>query len=715
MKNFFKSLSYLKPYRKRLALSITFVIMIAGLYGGGLAMLLPGIKILISPEGFHGWAWNSIVSEKLDAKVSERKMTIKLKKGLGYNPDSEFKAVDLLAIRSGSPLNKVLKETTDEMIVGIYQKDTDKLAELSLGSVAKYIATSERRDLKLKLYNREKNTFRNVQIEANNPGLSMGLLQHIVEKIPEPKQYSGRFDLLVWLLIIAGILTILRNVLRFFQEYLVQTAIYLGLCDLRRDCYNVALRLPVEYYAEKGTTDTMSRFITDVDQLAKSQITLFGKTMVEPAKAIATLVVAIWLSPTLTFWAMVGGPFIYLLIRKLGKRMKRASKRELESRSDMLGILEETLTGIRVVKAYTMESAERKKFYRTNRVLYAQQRKMSAISSAISPSIEALGMIAGGFAAAGAAKLMFTGQMDDGTFIAWMASLAAMYDPARKLSKVATTFHRGEAAAQRVFELRELEQEKRIPGAKMLPLHEKSVEIKNVTYQYPNAKDNAVDGVTLNIKHGQSIAIVGPNGCGKTTLLSLIPRLLVPKTGEICIDGIDTASHSLRSLRGQIGVVTQETVIFNATIAENIAYGLRNPSREDIIEAAKKAHVDEFVSSLPEGYDTMVGQRGSTLSGGQRQRIAIARAILRNPSILIFDEALSQIDPHSEKLITDAMGDFIKGRTTFMIAHRFQTILESDIIVVMDKGKIDAQGTHAELLESCELYQHLYNTQFNNS
>ena len=715
MKNFFKSLRYLKPYRKRLAASITLVILIAGLYGGGLAMLLPGIKILISPEGFHGWAWNSIVAEKLDSNVSERKMTIRLKKQLGYDPDSEYKALDLLAIHSSSPLKRVLKKTTDEMIVGIFDANSSKLAKLPMHSVAKYIAVTDSKTLKLKLYNREKNSFRDVEVNLANAGFTNKILKHIAKEIPEPKQYSDRFSLLTWLLIIAGILTILRNVFRFFQEYLVQTAIYLGLCDLRRDCYNVALRLPVEYYAEKGTTDTMSRFITDVDQLAKSQITLFGKTMVEPAKAIATLVVAIWLSPTLTFWAMVGGPFIYLLIRKLGKRMKRASKRELESRSDMLGILEETLTGIRVVKAYTMEAAERKKFFRTNRGLYAQQRKMSAISSAISPSIEAMGMIAGGFAAAGAARLMFNGQMDDGTFIAWMASLAAMYDPARKLSKVATTFHRGEAAAQRVFELKELEQEKRIPGAKMLPHHEQSVELKNVTYQYPNAKDNAVDGVSLNIKHGQSIAIVGPNGCGKTTLLSLIPRLLVPKTGEICIDGIDTSTHSLRSLRGQIGVVTQETVIFNATIAENIAYGLRNPSREDIIEAAKKAHVDEFVSSLPNGYDTMVGQRGSTLSGGQRQRIAIARAILRNPSILIFDEALSQIDPHSEKLITEAMGDFIKGRTTFMIAHRFQTILESDMIVVMDKGKVDAKGTHAELLESCELYQHLYNTQFNNN
>jgi len=294
----------------------------------------------------------------------------------------------------------------------------------------------------------------------------------------------------------------------------------------------------------------------------------------------------------------------------------------------------------------------------------------------------------------------------------WMGMLVAVFDPIRKLSQVASRFQNADAAAERIFELHDAQQEKRSPLLPQLPVHSKSIEFRHVSFVYPNSDVKAVDNANFIVQAGQSVAIVGPNGCGKTTLLSMLPRLLEPTEGNIFIDGHNIADYSIRSLRQQIGVVTQETVIFNATIFDNIAYGLRRPSREKVIAAAQKAFVDEFVSEMPDGYDTMVGQRGSTLSGGQRQRIAIARAILRDPAILIFDEALSQIDPDSEQKIYQATKEFIKGRTTFMIAHRFSTILASNVIFVMDGGKIIATGSHEELLNRCELYTHLYRTQF---
>ena len=304
------------------------------------------------------------------------------------------------------------------------------------------------------------------------------------------------------------------------------------------------------------------------------------------------------------------------------------------------------------------------------------------------------------------------GAMLPEVFFGWMAMMAAVFDPMRKLSKVVLVFQRADAAAARVFELQDREQEVSLTGAINLPPHTESIEFRGVSYTYPGAAEPAVRNVDLTVKAGQAVAVVGPNGCGKTTLVSLLPKLLQPTAGEVLIDGQDIALCTFRSVRRQTAVVTQQSVLFNATIGENIAYGARHATEEAVRAAAKQAYVDEFVSSLPDGYKTMVGEEGATLSGGERQRICIARAILRNPPILIFDEATSQIDADSEQRIHEALKEFTKDRTTLMIAHRFSTILEADMIVVMDRGAVVDTGTHPELLERCELYGQLYRTQF---
>jgi len=712
MKNFLRSLRYLRPYRTRLTVAIVCVVLIAVLWGGGLGMILPGAKVLISPEGLHGWAWISIVEDKLGGSIVQRTVPA----GTRVEGRPVVIVLDVVDAPDGSPVAKAGVKR-GEWILGFAGPDAPAEEEQILrgDALARRLADQPGRE-PLALYvhdpHAENGGVRRVTIRPGRVGYASRLLGRIARSLPEPKTYAERFPLLVYLLVIALILTYLRDLLRFAQEYLVETAILRGIMDLRCENYSLVLRLPTTYFSEKGVSDTMSRFVQDTSELARGQVTLFGKTMVEPAKAAGAITMAFIFSWKLTLLAMVAGPPAFFLIRRFGKRMKKASRRALEGWAGMLAVLEETLNGIRVVKAYTMEGTERRRFFRTNRALIKQQRRMARINAATAPTVEALGITAAMGAAALAGYWVFNYQMKADDFLAMMACLAAMFDPVRKLAKVVTHFQRAEAAAARVFELRDQQTEKHLPNAPALPRHRRSVELRNVSFRYPGAASDALKNITLHVEAGKTVAIVGPNGCGKTTLVSLLPRLIDPTAGQVLIDGRDVQNVSIRSLRAQIGLVTQDTVLFHATIAENISYGLRRARREDVLSAAKKAFVDEFVRDLPDGYDTMVGEHGATLSGGQKQRISIARAILRNPAILIFDEATSQVDSKSEQRIHQAMEEFIRGRTTLMIAHRFQTVLEADLIAVMADGAILDTGRHDELLGRCELYSHLYHTQF---
>ncbi len=694
LENFIRSLRYLKPYRKRLGVSIVCVLLIMVLWGGGLAIVLPGAKILVSDEGLHNWVWNEIAEDRLGATV-----TIDSTAMIVGNVDPDGPA-------GKAQINK------GDWIVSIAAEDSPPIAAWPAQIAREITEAGLGESVTVSVKNPQTDQQRQVTVQLDKPSRINSILRWVVGKIPPPAKFSDRFQIFIGLLVIGLALTVVRNLLRFCQEYLVISAVWRGIMDLRCDNYTVALHLPLTFFASRGSSDTMSRFLFDCNELARGQSTLFGKTMVEPAKAIASLAVAMTFSWKLTLIAMIAGPPSAILIRKLAKRMRRASMRALKSLSDMLAVLEETLTGIRVVKAYTMEGSERKRFFKVNRQFLAQKFKMTAIEAATSPAIEAIGVTAGMAAAAGAGYLVFSGEMDSERFLAWMIALFAAFDPVRKLAKVVTRFQRAESAATRIFELQDWPQEKTNPGAPKLARHERDLEFREIKFRYPSAGEDTLSDVNLKISAGQTVAIVGPNGCGKTTLVSMIPRLFDPSGGQILIDGKDIADFSMRSVRRQIGLVTQDSVLFNATIAENISYGLRRPRKEAILEAAKKAFVDEFVKEMPDGYDTIVGEHGATLSGGQKQRISIARAILRDPAILIFDEAMSQIDSHSEQRIHQAMSEFIQGRTTLMVAHRFALIKSADLIVVMDAGKIIDTGKHKELITRCQIYQHLCQTQF---
>lgn len=707
MKNFRRSLKYLWPYRRRLALSAVLVFLIAVLWGGGLGALLPGLKILIAPEGLHGWAWNSMMQDRLQARLVRQEVQadtridgLEVGLVLGVAGVEKDGPAEQAGIRPG------------DWIVGTEDADPTHRV-MPWRTLARMLALSPTgQELVLRLYNPgDGQAPRTVRARMGEARFGASLLGRIARAIPEPLSYPGRFPILLGLLIFVLLINYLRNLLRFAQEYLVHSAVLRGLLDLRSDNYNVALRLPVVFFSEKGTSDTMSRFVRDTNELGSGQITLFGKTLVEPAKAAGSLVAALLLSWQLTLLVTVVGPPVIILIRRFGRRVRRASRRALESWSAMLGVLEETLAGIRVVKSYTMEGAERRRLFRVNRKLLGEQKKMARIEAASSPIVEALGITGGAAATAVAGYLVLNSRMDPYVFITWLGCLAALFDPVRKLAKVATRFHRAEAAAARVFELQDRQQEKRVPNAPMLPRHSQSIEFRNVCFRYPNTAENALKNINLTVRARETVAIVGPNGSGKTTLISLLPRLLDPTEGAVLIDGHDISMYSLRSLRRQIGVVTQETVLFNASIAENIGYGLRRPKQAAVLAAAAQAYVDDFVAELPNGYDTLVGEHGARLSGGQRQRVTIARAILRDPAILIFDEALSQVDPDSERKIHEALTNFRKGRTTLLVAHRLATVLEADRIIVMHEGRIADTGRHNELLRRCGLYRQLYQTQ----
>jgi len=710
MKNFFRSLRYLKPYRTRLVVSIVCVVLIAMLWASGIGMIVPVMKVLTSPEGLHGWAWNSIAADRLDARIELQTPTVETR--VAGRAVERF--MDVVSLTEGTPVAEAGIRQRD-WIIGILDEQ-DNMRRLSSVDTSESMRLLLEADdsvaLEVFTPTGEGAASRTVTVALNDVSLGSRVLGWVATSIPEPSGMSQRFPILVWALLAIVVMTVLRDVLRFCQEYLVRTAVLRAIMDIRCDNYSVALRLPTTFFAAEGTTDTASRFIQDTGEVTRGMAALFGKTLAEPAKAIASLALALYLSWEMTLLALVVGPSAYLLIRQLGRIMKKATRRALEGWSAMLAVLEETLTGIRVVKSYTMEGAERKRFFRVNRRLLKQQKRIARAEATVAPSIEAKGITAAMIAVGVAGYRVLNGQLDPEIFIGWMALLVAMFDPIRKLAKVSTTFQRADAAATRVFQLRDQPQERRAPKAPMLPVHSRDIEFRCVHFRYPGVAEDSLRDINLTVRHGETIAIVGPNGSGKTTMVSLLPRLLDPTEGKILIDGHDICEHSMRSLRKQIAVVTQETILFNATIAENIAYGMRKPDRQAVTEAAGKAFVDEFVAEMPEGYETMVGQRGATLSGGQRQRITIARAILRDPAILIFDEAMSQIDADSERRIHEAMAEFVKGRTTLLIAHRFATVLEADRIIVLDEGQIRDVGTHAELLERCGLYEHLYKTQF---
>ncbi len=524
---------------------------------------------------------------------------------------------------------------------------------------------------------------------------------------------TGPFNAVLVIVLSLGVLTVVGACANFLHEYLSLTISTRAAADLRRRAFHRVLHMPLGEVVRGASSDLISRIISDSSVVQRGFQQLTSKAVAQVTKGVASLGAAFFINWRLTAITVVVAPILAVVLRKLGKRITRASRKQMQSQAKLLEAAGEATRGFRVVKVHGAERYEIARFTRANEDVLRESMKVRTAKAVASPLMEVIALFVAGGLALVAAKQIISGDLDPTSFITALTALAVCGGSLKPLTGILQEIQTARAASERLQQLLggPLE-EVRDTRRPTLARHAESIAFEDVVFTYPGAETPALAGVSLTIPHGERVAVVGPNGCGKTTLLSLVPRLYEPSSGRVLIDGNDIGKVSVRSLRRQIGVVTQETVLFRGTIASNIAYGLtpEQAPRAKIEEAARRAHAHGFIEKLPQGYDTPVGEQGLTLSGGQRQRIAIARAILRDPAILIMDEATSMIDTESEAQIAGAIAEFGKVRTCLIVAHRLSTVVNADRIVVMEQGRVIDQGRHEELMRRCGLYRGLAGT-----
>jgi ATP-binding cassette subfamily B protein/subfamily B ATP-binding cassette protein MsbA len=534
---------------------------------------------------------------------------------------------------------------------------------------------------------------------------------------------TDRFETFLW--IVAAVIgcVILKGIFEFLHESMVGHVTNRTMFDIRNAFFRRVVRQDVRQLQAAGTTDLTSRFAVDSEQVGGGLKVLYGRVIAEPLKAATCFVAACVISWQLTLLFVVVVPGALYVLTRVSKAMRKASKKVLERISALSKILRETLDGARVVKGFTREAHERRRFRAANQEFFRKAMRLINLDAFANPAIEVLVVLAVAAALAAGVYLVLTGNtrvwgvpmcaqpMSFETLLQFYVFLAAIADPVRKLSSVYAKLQAAEAASGRIFEVYDREPTLQgNPEGPRLTAVEKQIEFRHVCFSYnPTAEEPTLDNICLTVKAGETIAVVGGNGCGKTTLLALLPRFFDPDSGAVLIDGVNLRTAHLRSLRKLIGLVTQDTQLFDDTVFANIAYGKRGATREEVVEAAKKARAHDFIQKKEGGYDAVIGVAGGSLSGGERQKIALARAILRNPQVLVLDEFTSQIDAQSEADIHEAIKEFVKDRTTFLITHKLHTVPEiADRVAMMEAGKLLDFGAHDELLSRCEPYRRLF-------
>jgi ATP-binding cassette, subfamily B, bacterial MsbA len=526
------------------------------------------------------------------------------------------------------------------------------------------------------------------------------------------------------LLLLVGVLlaaTIVKDVFLTLNQILVERLAQKTTFRLRKLFFRRTLALDLAAFGDENSSRLLSRFTNDLGQLNLGIVTLLGKFMLEPLKMFACLVGAAFVCWRLLLLSLLVTPIAAWIVQRLAKSIKRANRKAMEEMSQIYTLLAETFVSMPVVKAFTRERRERSRFHRAAKSYFRRTQKITFYNALSRPGMEVIGMsiigmaiVAGGYLVLNQETHLLGIRMSDrpldmASLIAFFALLAGAADPARKMSEVLNNLQGGMAAADRVYE--SLDRQPTIvdpPAPQPRPKPWREIVLDHVDFEYTPGVPVLRD-VSLRIPFGQTLAIVGPNGCGKSTLAHLLLRFYDPTAGSVGFDGVDLRELRLRELRGEIGFVNQQTHLFDDTVLENLRYGAPQATFDQIVAAARQAHAHKFIlEKLENGYETQVGERGSKLSGGQRQRIALARAILRDPSLLILDEATSQIDVESEQLIHKVLEQFRRGRTTVMITHRLSTLDLADRIVVMDQGRIIDSGTREELTRRCELFRRLY-------
>lgn len=534
------------------------------------------------------------------------------------------------------------------------------------------------------------------------------IIKDMVDKVLTAK------DMLMLNVICVGIVVVflIRGIFYYGQSYLVS---YIGqkvIIDVREVMFKKFQRMPMAYFDKHQTGETMSYITNDVAAIQSALVDQLIEMVTEASILIGSLALMIYLDWKLSLLTLVVIPLVGQAMKIFGRKLKSNGTVIQERMADITSLLQESISSIRVVKSFVREKYETDRFVRQNELNFQAAMKNVQLTSLLTPTVEFLAAISVTFIVWFGGYEVLNDEMTAGALVAFLTYAVNLANPVKRLSRVYGNLQRAMAAVDRVFAIIDLEEPIRDKAdAKDLPKINGEVTLEKVTFEYKKGVPALVD-VSLKAKPGQMIAFVGPSGAGKSTIANLIPRFYEITSGNISIDGHNIQDVTLASLREQIGIVPQETMLFSTTVRENIRYGRLDATDEEVEEAARAANADSFIRELPNGYDTSIGERGLNLSGGQRQRIAIARAILKNPRILILDEATSALDTESEKIVQAALDKLMVGRTSFVIAHRLSTIFNADQIYVIDGGHIKEHGTHEELLAKNGLYSYLYNIQF---
>ena len=506
-----------------------------------------------------------------------------------------------------------------------------------------------------------------------------------------------------------------KNIFSYLQAYFMTYVEYGAMKDLRDLAYKHLHQLPMSFFKQERVGNLISRFTNDVTVVQASITAAFLNLIREPLTIIVFLFIAVSISWQLTLMALIVLPFSMLIIWWIGVQLRRQSGRIQSKMADITSILQETISGVKIVKAFGMEGYENSKFFKETKNYFKLILRIVRVRNLSSPLTEFLSVIIGVFIIYyGGILVLQENTLKASEFLGFLFAIFQLMPPIKELSSVNNRIQESSAAGDRIFEILDAKPIIRDhENSRSIDKFQKSIVFENVNFIYEDSAETILDNINFTINKGEILALVGPSGGGKSTLVDLIPRFYDPTSGRIFIDDIDVRDVNIQSLRKLMGIVTQETFLFNETVKNNIAYGLEDYPLEKIVEAAQAANAHKFILEMPDGYNTIIGERGVKLSGGQRQRLSIARAILKNPDIMIFDEATSSLDNESEILVQEAIERMMVNRTTFVIAHRLSTIRNATRILVLDRGKIVQIGRHEDLISDEKgLYRRFYEMQF---